>query len=336
MATAAPNAFALPFTLPGAYLRQIAECVALAGVPLGPWLASAGLARIARAAPTHDLRLADFTILLGEALARSGNPALGLLVGARLPVSSHGALTDLALAGVSLRQALGLMVAHSDVRIPLVRMVLGETRRGPAVLIAAAAPLGDLALPVIEAVALSVARLARFVARDARVVSGIDFAWRAPSYAPLARELAECPVRYGASDTAIVFDPALIDRALRAFDAKAMARAQMALKQARQGLAQAATFVDRVRWLLLGSELGFPSLVIVARHLALSPRTLHRRLVEEGTSYRELLDAARRERYAALTAHAPPPAAEIALALGYRELANLRRARRRWRQLADQ
>ena len=46
----------------------------------------------------------------------------------------------------------------------------------------------------------------------------------------------------------------------------------------------------RVRRLLLEKQTGFPSLQVTARHFHVTPRTLHRRLQEEGTSFRDLLE----------------------------------------------
>jgi AraC-like DNA-binding protein len=74
-----------------------------------------------------------------------------------------------------------------------------------------------------------------------------------------------------------------------------------------------------------------PSLSAAARLLHVHPRTLHRRLVAEGTSYRNLVDEVRAtlaREYATEPGWTVP---EIALALGYGDPANFRRARRRWR-----
>jgi len=68
----------------------------------------------------------------------------------------------------------------------------------------------------------------------------------------------------------------------------------------------------------------------VARDLAMSGRTLQRRLAEEGVSYQELLDEARKE---AARRHVSEPAlaiCEVAYLLGYSEPAPFHRAFKRW------
>jgi AraC-like DNA-binding protein len=67
----------------------------------------------------------------------------------------------------------------------------------------------------------------------------------------------------------------------------------------------------------------------VARMLAVSPRTLQRRLADESTSWRAELDAVRRERATALLRQGTTTDA-TAQRLGYSGSRALRRALRRW------
>src|SRR5208337_3044912 len=54
-----------------------------------------------------------------------------------------------------------------------------------------------------------------------------------------------------------------------------------------------ASMSARVRSVLLEKQSGFPSLSVMARLFHLTPRTLHRRLVEEGTSFKAILEEVR-------------------------------------------
>ncbi len=87
----------------------------------------------------------------------------------------------------------------------------------------------------------------------------------------------------------------------------------------------------RVRaWLVETHTSGLPAAPQAARALALSPRTLHRRLEEEGTSFRTLLDQFRREKAVELLASGRHGIADVAFLLGYSELSAFYRAFRRW------
>jgi AraC-like DNA-binding protein len=69
---------------------------------------------------------------------------------------------------------------------------------------------------------------------------------------------------------------------------------------------------------------------IVARALAVSQRTLSRRLADEGTSFRHILDDVRREFACALLHDRTLSVADVAFFLGYSEPAAFNRSFRRW------
>jgi AraC-like DNA-binding protein len=71
------------------------------------------------------------------------------------------------------------------------------------------------------------------------------------------------------------------------------------------------------------------SLASVSRELAVSPRTLQRRLREEGTSLREQTDAVRRQQATRLLAEGKTKLS-VAMRLGYSDDRTLRRAMHRW------
>lgn len=88
---------------------------------------------------------------------------------------------------------------------------------------------------------------------------------------------------------------------------------------------------DRVRQVVL-SSLGTstPLLDAVARLLVIHPRTLQRRLAEEGTSYGEIVDAARRETALRLVTTTNLPLWQVASLVGLADPAVLTRNCRRW------
>ncbi|MEV0299389.1 AraC family transcriptional regulator ligand-binding domain-containing protein [Nocardia sp. NPDC050710] len=77
-------------------------------------------------------------------------------------------------------------------------------------------------------------------------------------------------------------------------------------------------------------DAGEASLDRVARRLATSPRTLQRRLMEAGTTWRKELDRARDARLRQATATGPLSRARQAQLLGYSDAGSMRRASRRW------
>jgi len=89
-----------------------------------------------------------------------------------------------------------------------------------------------------------------------------------------------------------------------------------------------------VREYLARSLPSVPTLEQAARALHLSPRTLHRRLHEEGTSYRGVKDALRREIAIARLEKSRASVADIAAELGYSEPSAFFRAFQGWTGIA--
>ena len=91
------------------------------------------------------------------------------------------------------------------------------------------------------------------------------------------------------------------------------------------------TVSGRVRsWLVESHGLGAPLAREAAKALAMSERTLHRRLADEQTTFRELLDRFRHEKAVALLTARRHGIAEVAFLLGYSEMAAFYRAFKRW------
>ncbi|WP_374023354.1 AraC family transcriptional regulator ligand-binding domain-containing protein [Mycobacterium sp. HNNTM2301] len=91
-----------------------------------------------------------------------------------------------------------------------------------------------------------------------------------------------------------------------------------------------ATLTDRLQPVVAAqlSE-GEPSLRLAAHKMAMSPRSLQRRLSEEGTSWRDVVDTLRRERVEALLESGLSKSA-VAARVGFNDSRALRAALRRW------
>ena len=88
--------------------------------------------------------------------------------------------------------------------------------------------------------------------------------------------------------------------------------------------------VRAVRDLLAANLAAAPTLAEAAHHLRVSTRTLHRRLAEEGSSYRAIKDLVRRELALERLARRGQSVAATALELGYSEPSAFFRAFQGW------
>jgi AraC-like DNA-binding protein len=93
--------------------------------------------------------------------------------------------------------------------------------------------------------------------------------------------------------------------------------------------AQPVTWYGQFRVLLYESLAAAPTLDAIALRLAMSPRSLQRRLAEHGTTWRAELDHARRRRAEQACSAARPTLTSLARELGYSDPRAVRRALRR-------
>jgi len=81
---------------------------------------------------------------------------------------------------------------------------------------------------------------------------------------------------------------------------------------------------------LVNNPGNFPNLEEMAAHLKMGARTLRRRLVEENTSYQQLLDRTRHDLALQYLRHTTLTPKEIGYLLGYSSVSNFRRAFKAW------
>jgi AraC-like DNA-binding protein len=234
-----------------------------------------------------------------------------------------------AASSPTVRDALAMFARFAAVRTSLLSVVLEPAPRVLRVRFEATRPLGELSRPLLEAVVVSVKTVLASIAPGLRVES-VAFPFAAPSYAALARSQLACKVVYGARWAGLAVPTAALDVPLRLADPDSFREAAAVCQRELDKLTARETVATGVRRLLLAPHGGFPALPVVARLLHMTPRSLHRRLIDEGTSYRALLDDVRRTLALEHLRAGKLSIAEIADALGYSDLANFRRAFKRW------
>lgn len=318
------------FTLPVQYVRYIAEQVRSSGAEVPRWLSLSQLSEASLEDASLQLSYPVLRQLVLDALAVSREPALGLLVGERLVASAHGFVGYAAVSSATIGEALDVLTRFAGLRTTLFTISLERRPREVRVRFDETAPLGDIRRPVLEASVLSVKNTLDSASMGACRISHVAFPWAAPGYQALARALLGCEVRYGQAWAGLSLAPELLDVRLRQADPAAFQEAAQICQRELDKLAANESTAARVRRLLLARQTGFPSLQTTARLLHVTPRTLHRRLVAEGTSYRALLEDVRRTLAVDHLRSRRFSVDEIAYRLGYADTANFRRAFKRW------
>ncbi len=154
---------------------------------------------------------------------------------------------------------------------------------------------------------------------------------RAPGPAQHHEAFFMCPVKYRARRDAIMLQPADLDLPFVTHNAELIEMLTPLLDRQLAGRKTQEKIVDQVKWilkrLLSGSR---PDIVLVAKELGMSGRTLQRRITDEGATFRQLLNEARQELVRQYLSDPSIEINETAFLLGYEDPNSFYRAFRTW------
>jgi AraC-like DNA-binding protein len=272
-----------------------------------------------------------------EVVARAcGEPDLPLRLAADFPVRRYG-FADLAVrASATVRDALARIARYAPLTHGGLEGALeGDAAEGRFVLRTPRRPRGlgrmlhELALG--RALAQCRAEVDRPLA-----ATRVWFAHaRPPDIAPLRAFFGAGALDFGCEHSGFALDARLLGLTMRAADARMLATAEPLAEAALRarptdGAALSARVTAHIEAALPVSGGAPCDVEAVAGAMHMSARTLQRRLEQEGTRFTELLDGVRLELARRWLADADAPLFDVAMRLGFADLATFSRAFKRW------
>lgn len=184
---------------------------------------------------------------------------------------------------------------------------------------------------VDETAIAALVQLAReFTGQTVRALA-VDFVNPRPADVRPYEDFFGGPVRFGQPSTRIVLSLRDLALPLRGADAALLALLDAQAEHLLQEVAVVSEPVGVWRQALVGLiRSGRTSLADLAHSLQMSPRSLQRRLTEQGHSFQTLLSQTRQQLAEAYLRDANVELAEVALLLGYSEQSAFTRAFRQW------
>lgn len=161
-------------------------------------------------------------------------------------------------------------------------------------------------------------------------VKAVRFAFARPDFAADYAVVFPCLVEFDAAETAILFDPHQFDRPITRTPAEASVFLERAPLDWIFTGSRAHTNSLRVRAFLYGATWQTCQLLDAADALKMTPRTLNRRLKQEGTSFQDIKDALRRDIAIRALQQGTDSIEQIAFDTGFSAPANFHRAFRKW------
>jgi AraC-like DNA-binding protein len=295
-------------------------------------LAEAGIDPSSLVDPRTRIPVSVSNRLLELQLAALGDPAFGLRTGTRCAPGAFGMVEQLARSAPTLRASIECYMRYDALIQEGAETELIEQGDRALIVYRTNEPLPHAVVDFV--LSYTVAMMRRHV-RGGIHVEELWISMPAPDHAAAYEEIVGAPARFDAPHNAVVVSRADLEKpmleALEPVHDTLEAKARRALAR----LEHAGAFTPRVRG-CIRDQLGRsrPSLDDVARRLGVSSATLRRRLADEGTSFRELVDAMRAELAQREILSARLESSEIAHRLGFAHPNAFYKAFKRWTGLS--
>ncbi len=311
-------------------LRPVLAGLQMHGVDVEQALADVGVDPASLVDPETRVPHRVAIALWELAIVRTGDDALGLHVAEATDIGVFDVQSYAFVNSPTLAAGLERVARYQRLNHDVARVVVD--REGDLAIVGHRLPGGPpVPRAVAEFVLATMVILARTATRGAIEIREVRFAHREPADTSEHRRIFAAPLSFSVGENAIVMPAAALELELDRADARLLGVLDRHARDLLQRLPQTKSFVDRVRS-VLAAELqgGNPSAEHVAEVLHMSVRTLARRLTDEGTSHKEVLDALRRELAMHHLEAGELAIGEVAFLLGFSQASAFHRAFRRW------
>lgn len=257
--------------------------------------------------------------------------ALGFQLGLQYSVATFGVWGFALRTSRTLREATQLAVRYLPLSTAYCEFCIINEKDYVGVSFDASGIPSDLRQFFLERDAATGINLLKELSLTGVTVKVVEFQMPPPDYANVIEQACGIKPTFNSKRNAILFSIEDADKALPTYDAHLV---RLLDEQCRSQLQRRQTtgVAGKVRELILG-PLGFvATLDGTANALAMSARSLRRKLELEDTSFRTLLEEERRQLALQLLTASDMKLDELALHLGYADTASFNRAFRRWMQ----
>lgn len=316
------------------YLGQLRHYLDEHGVDTRAWLSAVGLGDADLLSEDKKLPLLAYQQLILSAVQLAPYPHVGLEIGSRLRVHSHGLLGLAVMNCRTLQEVLDIFCRYLAIRTPLVSLGIIKTEDVLRCQFTERVLMGPVRVYFLEALLATFYQLFKELSGQACVFRRIELPFPAPEYADVYTRVFQCEVVFACEHCVVTLSQDILSTPIGLPDQRVLADT---LKLCDQQLAQLATnqgYADKVRQMLLVRPEALPDSEQVARQLNLTKRTLHRYLRKEGTQYQDILDKVKAELARHYLQDCGYSVKQCAFMIGYADVANFRRAFKRWHGMA--
>jgi AraC-like DNA-binding protein len=279
--------------------------------------------------PTTRISAAQFERISAAAMRELDDEGLGWF-GRRLPWGSYGMLARASISAPNLGVALQRWCRHHGLIADDISLSLGTSGNTATLTITENCDLQDLREFCLVSVLRNFHGLACWFIDSRIPLTGAQFPFAAPPHQDVYQVLFSAPALFRQAQAAIKFDMSYLTLPLRRDEAALRQMLKRALPLTVLQYRRDRLLVQRVRQTLASQSADTHSACDLAQLLAVSPRTLHRQLKEEGSSLQSLKDEARLNTAQDLLLRSKRPIKQVAQAAGFQSEKSFMRAFKGW------
>lgn len=318
--------------VPVYYFGHLIDVLREHAFPINDWLKAQGINQDKLYSSDTKIAPAQFDQLLQSVLSQQSRAHVGLSVGRKLQIAHHGTFGLALLNCETIEDMINFVQQYLVIRIPFIEIAMVNNGDECVVLAKDTHWQGDLHRFVIEAVLGAVLNV--FAALQQKEpslsISRLFFDFSRPFYSDKYKVLAIDNIEFNHSYCGIAFNQRSLRIKIPDTDKLSFLQAEKACEQELERWLQFANYSGKVQQYLMQYQSIRPNLNDVAKQLHVSPRSLHRYLKQEGSSFKAILDthqAAIAKECLLIYGYS---VTQTAATLAYVDVANFRRAFKRW------
>ena len=312
------------------WVKGIAETLEAAGLDIDVLFEEAGLELAALSDADARFPTEGISLLWQFAVARSGNPAIGLVNSGVVKPGSFDVVAYAMMSSSNLLGTLERAIRYVDILSDAATLTLADDREGHRLILELFGGKHAVPRQRFEFDLMTLLTFFRWVTnRDLRPLA-LELRFPPPADLQPYQDAFKCPMRFNASVNALLFAPTDVTLPLPTAHPELAELHERIASEHLQRLDPAQT-CHRARAVIIRHlPDGEPRRPRIAAILGMSERTLQRRLAAEGTSFQRLLDDTRRELAQHYLGQRNLSLADIAYLLGFSDQSSFFRAARRW------
>ncbi|TJY64953.1 AraC family transcriptional regulator [Sinimarinibacterium sp. CAU 1509] len=312
--------------------RLLAELAAEYGVPLDTVLRNTGITADQLRAPTAEVEARqELQLIRNVVQALPAVPTLGLIAGTRYHLTTYGIWGFALTSSPNFRSAVNVALRYLHLTYTFNRMLLEQDAEETRLVLDDHEIPDDVRRFCVERDAAATLTIQRELVGHAAPLRSLQLRFPRPSYADSITRLFGIEAQYDAARNVASFEPDVLDQPLLQANAitaelcEAQCRKLLSERRSRDGVA------GKVRDRLLHRPGQMPDMETIAAELHVTTRTLRRKLLDEGSSFRALVDEVREALAEELLRTAGLSIEDIAARLGYAETSSFIHAFKRWK-----